>query len=41
MKVLIACEHSGVVHEAFLARGYDAWLSEDKLVKIAQSMPTN
>lgn len=25
MKVLIACEFSGVVRNAFLARGYDAW----------------
>jgi len=25
MKVLIACEYSGVVREAFRARGHDAW----------------
>lgn len=25
MKVLIACEHSGVVREAFRSRGHDAW----------------
>lgn len=25
MKVLIACEHSGVVREAFRARGHEAW----------------
>ena len=24
MKVLIACEHSGVVRDAFIARGHDA-----------------
>ena len=26
MKVLIACEFSGVVRNAFLDRGHDAWL---------------
>ena len=25
MKVLIACEFSGVVREAFKAKGHDAW----------------
>lgn len=25
MKVLIACEYSGIVRDAFLARGHDAW----------------
>ncbi len=25
MKVLIACEYSGIVREAFKARGHDAW----------------
>jgi len=25
MKILIACEYSGVVREAFAARGWDAW----------------
>ena len=25
MKVLIGCEQSGVVRDAFLARGHDAW----------------
>lgn len=25
MKVLIACEYSGIVREAFIARGHDAW----------------
>lgn len=25
MKVLIGCEHSGIVREAFRARGHDAW----------------
>ena len=25
MKVLIACEYSGVVREAFRKRGHDAW----------------
>lgn len=25
MKVLVACEFSGTVREAFLARGHDAW----------------
>lgn len=25
MKVLIACEYSGIVREAFAARGHDAW----------------
>jgi hypothetical protein len=25
MKVLVACEYSGVVRDAFLARGHDAW----------------
>lgn len=25
MKVLIACEFSGVVREAFAAKGHDAW----------------
>ena len=25
MKVLIACEYSGVVRDAFLANGHDAW----------------
>ena len=25
MKVLIACEHSGVLRDAFAARGHDAW----------------
>lgn len=25
MRVLIACEHSGVVRDAFLRRGHDAW----------------
>ena len=25
MKVLIACEFSGIVREAFIARGHDAW----------------
>ena len=25
MKVLVACEFSGVVRDAFLARGHDAW----------------
>ena len=25
MRVLIACEHSGIVREAFAARGHDAW----------------
>lgn len=30
MRVLVACEESGVVRDAFRARGYDAW-SADKL----------
>lgn len=25
MKVLIACEFSGIVRDAFAARGHDAW----------------
>ena len=25
MKILIACEYSGIVREAFRSRGYDAW----------------
>lgn len=25
MKILIACEHSGVVRDAFIKRGHDAW----------------
>src|ERR1700680_886168 len=25
MKVLVACEYSGIVRNAFLARGHDAW----------------
>lgn len=25
MKVLVACEHSGIVRDAFAARGHDAW----------------
>ena len=25
LKVLIACEYSGIVREAFKARGHDAW----------------
>jgi hypothetical protein len=25
MRVLVACEFSGVVRDAFLARGHDAW----------------
>lgn len=25
MKILVACEHSGTVRNAFLARGHDAW----------------
>jgi hypothetical protein len=25
MRVLIACEFSGIVRDAFKARGYDAW----------------
>lgn len=25
MRVLIACEFSGIVREAFKARGHDAW----------------
>lgn len=25
MKILVACEYSGVVRDAFLARGHDAW----------------
>lgn len=25
MRVLVACEYSGVVREAFRARGHDAW----------------
>lgn len=25
MRVLVACEHSGIVREAFAARGHDAW----------------
>jgi hypothetical protein len=25
MKVLVACEFSGVTREAFAARGHDAW----------------
>lgn len=25
MKVLVACEYSGIVRDAFLARGHDAW----------------
>ena len=25
MRVLVACEFSGVVRDAFIARGHDAW----------------
>jgi hypothetical protein len=25
MRVLVACEYSGIVRNAFLARGHDAW----------------
>ena len=25
MKVLVACEYSGIVREAFAKRGHDAW----------------
>ena len=25
MRVLVACEYSGIVREAFAARGHDAW----------------
>jgi hypothetical protein len=25
MRVLVACEFSGIVRDAFLARGHDAW----------------
>jgi len=25
MKVLVACEHSGIVRDAFITRGHDAW----------------
>lgn len=25
MKVLVACEYSGIVRDAFLERGHDAW----------------
>lgn len=28
MKVLVACEFSGVVRDAFLARGFDAWSAD-------------
>jgi hypothetical protein len=28
MKVLVACEYSGTVRDAFLARGHDAWSSD-------------
>ena len=25
MKVLVACEYSGIVRDAFTAKGHDAW----------------
>lgn len=25
MRVLVACEYSGIVRDAFAARGHDAW----------------
>ena len=25
MRVLVACEYSGIVRDAFIARGHDAW----------------
>lgn len=30
MKILIACEFSGIVREAFAACGHDAWISGHK-----------
>lgn len=38
MKVLIACEFSGVVRDAFLARGHDAW-SCDLLPSESETTP--
>lgn len=40
MRVLIACEFSGVVREAFRARGHDAW-SCDLLPTINPPTPSN
>lgn len=28
MKVLVACEYSGIVRDAFIARGHDAWSAD-------------
>ena len=35
MKVLVACEFSGVVREAFRAKGHDAWSCDYKPTEIA------